>query len=231
MEDFEYLKNVYIAHRGIYNNIDIIENTLEAFSKAIDKKIPIEFDIRMLKDGTLVVFHDKSLKRLAKCDKDVSEFNISNLKTITLCNNRSRIPSFNDVLNLVNGEVLVDIELKDTKHPFKLIKNVINILDLYNGKFIIKSFNPFYMLLIRIYRKAYIRGLLIDKKAVKIPLSLFVSKPNFICCDKDIINNRKIQSYIKRNGCLLYCYNVKDKKEASSLNADGFIIDENIKRY
>lgn len=230
MEDFEYLKNVYIAHRGIYNNIDIMENTLEAFSKAIDKKIPIEFDIRMLKDGTLVVFHDKSLKRLAKCNKNIADFNINNLNTITLCNNKSKIPNFNDVLNLVNGEVLLDIELKDTKHPFKLIKNVINILDLYNGKFIIKAFNPFYMLLIRICRKAYIRGLLIDKKTVKVPLSLLVSKPNFICCDKDIINNKRIQGYIKRHNCLLYCYNVKDRKEAKLLNADGFIMDENIKR-
>ena len=46
----EDLKGLYIAHRGIQND-DTIENTIPAFSFAISKKIPIEFDIHILKDG------------------------------------------------------------------------------------------------------------------------------------------------------------------------------------
>lgn len=230
MKSFKYFKKLYITHRGIYNNIDTMENSMEAFSIAINQNMPIEFDVRMLKDETLIIFHDKSLKRLTKCVKYVSNLKIDDLVNITLGGTKSKIPLLSDVLKLVDGKVLLDIELKGQKHSFKFIRNIINVLDCYKGKFIVKSFNPLYMLLIRLYRKEYFRGLLLNKTSLRMPLNLYIVKPDFICCDKNLISNNKIQNYIIKHSCLLFCYNVKNKEEAKSLNSDGFIIDGNIKK-
>lgn len=50
------LNNVFFAHRGIHNNIDIPENSIIAFKLALNKNIPIELDVQLLKDDNIVVF-------------------------------------------------------------------------------------------------------------------------------------------------------------------------------
>ena len=54
-----------IAHRGLFDNINIVENTLASFNNAIDNDYAIELDVVMSKDHEAVVFHDYDLKRLA----------------------------------------------------------------------------------------------------------------------------------------------------------------------
>ena len=59
------LKNKIIAHRGVFDNEKVVENTLESFKKAIHYHYPIELDVQLTKDNYLVVFHDESLRRLS----------------------------------------------------------------------------------------------------------------------------------------------------------------------
>ena len=47
------LYGIKIAHRGLFNNIDVPENSFLAFKRAIDKNIPIELDVRLTKDNIL----------------------------------------------------------------------------------------------------------------------------------------------------------------------------------
>ena len=68
------LKNKVIAHRGIHNNKTVPENSIKAFEKAIKRKIPIELDVHILKDNTLVVFHDDNLKRMTHIDKKIRDY-------------------------------------------------------------------------------------------------------------------------------------------------------------
>ncbi|MCK7487904.1 MAG: hypothetical protein MZU97_22255 [Bacillus subtilis] len=37
------------------------ENSLEAFRRAVERGFAIEFDVNLLRDGTLVVFHDGAI--------------------------------------------------------------------------------------------------------------------------------------------------------------------------
>ena len=69
-----FLKNKYIAHRGLHNN-NRPENSLLAFKRAIDNDYIIEFDVHLTKDNKVVVFPDSNLKRMTKVDKKISEFN------------------------------------------------------------------------------------------------------------------------------------------------------------
>ena len=40
-------KFIFIAHRGIYNNLNIPENSMKSFKRAINSNISIELDIHL----------------------------------------------------------------------------------------------------------------------------------------------------------------------------------------
>ena len=124
MKKVDILKDIQIAHRGIFNNEDVIENTKEAFILAMDNDYPVEFDVQMLKDGTLVVFHDSNIKRLTNVKKRVNRLTLKDIDYIKLKDTNSKIPLFDDILKIVDGKVLVDVELKESKHPLKFLKKV-----------------------------------------------------------------------------------------------------------
>ncbi len=57
----EWLINLPVAHRGLHdNNINIPENSIAAFKKAIENGYAIELDIHSMADGGLAVFHDET---------------------------------------------------------------------------------------------------------------------------------------------------------------------------
>jgi glycerophosphoryl diester phosphodiesterase len=56
-----------IAHRGLYDrSAGVPENSLAAFGRAIDAGYACEFDVRLLADGRLAVFHDSDLRRMTR---------------------------------------------------------------------------------------------------------------------------------------------------------------------
>ena len=55
------LLNIY-AHRGLFDNKKIVENTISAFKRALLDNFNIELDIRVTKDNKIVVFHDNNIK-------------------------------------------------------------------------------------------------------------------------------------------------------------------------
>ena len=67
------VKNNIIAHRGMFNNKDIPENSYLAFKKAIENNYDFELDVQITADNKLVVFHDYNLKRMCKADINVQE--------------------------------------------------------------------------------------------------------------------------------------------------------------
>jgi glycerophosphoryl diester phosphodiesterase len=67
-----------IAHRGASAHAP--ENTIAAFRRAIDDGADgIEFDVRLTKDGQVVVFHDRKLKRTAGCEGQVVDLTLEEL--------------------------------------------------------------------------------------------------------------------------------------------------------
>ncbi len=201
MENIEFLKERKIAHRGLFDNIKVPENSIESFSRAIKRNNIIELDLHLTKDNKVVVFHDDNLKRMTGIDKKINDVNYDEIKNVNLLNTKYKIPLFSDVIKFVNGKVPLIIELKTDNRVGKLEKEVVKILDNYDGLFVIKSFNPFIVNWFRIHRPNYIRGLLINKNLSDFMkyIYIFISKPDFLSCHYSILKDKIIRKYKKRN--------------------------------
>lgn len=161
MGSCEFLNHSIIAHRGIYNNITIYENTLESIMYAVKNNIIVEFDIRMTKDNQIIVFHDEEGSRLLKLKDKISSLTKEEIDFIS----HYHIPTLVSVLDCINGVVPIVIEVKEDN---KIIREeLIKILKKYKGKVAIQSF---IYDAVKFYRKkGYITGLLVgDNKNYKL---------------------------------------------------------------
>ena len=81
-----------IAHRGLHDELTP-ENSLSAFSRAVKAGFPIELDVRPIDDGSVVVFHDDSIKRMTNRDGYVCKLSKADLDEIRLAGSDERIPT------------------------------------------------------------------------------------------------------------------------------------------
>ena len=131
----------YIAHRGLHNTENgIAENSFSAYGEAIKAKLPIEIDIRLSSDGEVVVFHDDTLQRVCGIDKKVIDLSLRELRELQLSGTEDTIPTFRQVLELVDGSVPLLIEIKTVgKRNLELCENTWAILKDYKGKYAVKG--------------------------------------------------------------------------------------------
>lgn len=216
-----------IAHRGIHNEA-IPENSMKAFSLALKKNIPIEFDVHILKDKNIVVFHDDNLKRMTNKDKFIKECTYEEIKNLKLKNTNENIPLLIDVLNLVNGKVLLDIELKMDVQDHSLENELIKILKDYNGEVILKSFDYKKVLYLKKHTN-YKVGLLIKRMngfkdfiIRNINFNIII-KPDFLACSKKMLDCRSVKQFKKD----IYIWTIKNKDEIKLYKAD-YYISENV---
>lgn len=202
--------NTLIAHRGLFNNDKgVIENTIQAFEKAIEYKYIIELDVHSISDNIIVVFHDDNLKRLTGIDKKIKECTYNELRKIRLNNTDSYIPTLEEVLQLVDGKVPILIELKYNKFVGVLEKELMKILSKYTGEYAIQSFNPLSIIWFRIKHPHILRGQIVsDFKYQKInPVKSYLltkmcfnifSQPNYISFNIHDVELDKIESFKKK---------------------------------
>lgn len=99
------------AHRGA--SIDAPENTLAAFSKALEYGADgIELDCYRAKDGRIVVIHDDTLDRTTDSTGPVKERTSAELREVD-AGNGEYVPTLDEVLALASGKMRVNIEIKD----------------------------------------------------------------------------------------------------------------------
>ena len=211
--------NLFFAHRGVHNNIDIPENSIKAFKQALKKNLNIELDIQLTKDNELVIFHDDNLKRMTNVDKNLNELTYSEIKKLKLLNTNQTIPTLKEVLNIVNGKVILDIEIKNTNKIDIVCKKLIDELTNYKGIFLIKSFNPKIVNWFKKHKPEYIRGLLIKDNLYNKFIGKIIIRhcnPNFLAISKKFINKYGIKSYLKEYPILIWT--LLNKKEINKYN-------------
>ena len=208
--------NNKIAHRGVFDNVKIPENSLASFKKALKYNYAIELDIHLTKDNVLVVIHDDNLKRMTGKDIIVEETNYNEIKKLKLLDTNEHIPTLDEVLDLVNNKVLLDIEIKGTK-KIKEITNILkNKLSNYNN-YVLKSFNPRIVRSLKKNINAEV-GYLIgnEHKLLSNILVIKYSKADFLSISKKLLNTKKFQKL--KNKYQLLIWTIKDKNEIKDKN-------------
>lgn len=195
-----------IAHRGLHDKTSP-ENSISAFEKAIEAGYPIELDVQMISDGTVVVFHDSSLSRLTDNDGYLKFLTKTDLEYLSLKDSDEKIPTFQQVLEVVDGKVPLLIEIKNEGKVGELEKNVLELLQNYKGEYAIQSFNPF--VLEYFYKHApeiprgQLAGYLKDTKLTffkkfalkRMLLNKKISHPDFISYEAKHLPNRFIRKF------------------------------------
>ena len=135
-------KPIVIGHRGAMGYET--ENTIASIQKALDLKVDgIEIDVFKCKSGEIVVFHDLELDRLTDGNGSIEEKTFDELQQLTVQGDH-KIPLLKDVMNLINGQCMVNIELKGT-NTANAVSKIVNMyveFDMFAEEdIIISSFN------------------------------------------------------------------------------------------
>lgn len=183
MRNVEFLNHSIIAHRGIYNNITIYENSMDSIMYAVKNNLIVEIDIRLTKDNQIIVFHDEDASRMLKLKDKISSLTKDEIDYLS----PYHIPTLKEVLDSINGKVPIVIEVKEDN---KIIRNeLVKILNKYNGKYVIQSF--IYDAIKYYKKKKFVCGLIVsDKKNIRLldkNLDL-----DFFNIKYDIVDVRKI---------------------------------------
>jgi len=137
------------AHRGLHNKVDLPENSMAAILAAAKAGHGIEIDIHTTKDGSVVVFHDGSLKRMTGKDGKTKDLTASELDEYKLMGTDEKIPTYQQVideLNKLEKQPTLLVEFKNwdmtDKNLDKAINPVLKASEQYKGSVAYQSFNP-----------------------------------------------------------------------------------------
>ena len=218
-----WVVNKPIAHRGLHNNKDIVENSKSSFENAIENNFSIELDVRATKDDVPIIFHDDKLSRLTGAKGYVSNSNYDEIKDLKLLSTDDNILTLEDALKLVDGRVPLLIEIKNNFKVGALEKNVLKLLKDYKGEFAIQSFNYQTVEWFKNNAPHILRGLLASfyigekvdfsyrwhsKRLTYVP----VCEPHFIHYDIKNLPNRFVKKKEIKKLPLL-AYTIKSEKE------------------
>ncbi len=103
------------AHRGDWRNAP--ENSIHALRLSLEMGVDImETDVRMTKDGVLVLMHDETINRTTSGKGKVSEVTWDSLQRVTLRQGhggptQERVPTFEEFMDSVKGKpILINLD-------------------------------------------------------------------------------------------------------------------------
>ncbi len=177
---------VVLGHRGGRGEGWPAENTLEAFSRAIDEGADgVELDVRLTSDGVAIVFHDTTLAR-ATGGTDVRAVGRVTYDGLPKIAGGLRIPRLVDVLDALRGRV-VNVEIKADVAPLSMLGNVPDrvllvrtaaaaVRDTRHSDVVFSSFDPLSVVALAAAAPQVPRAILVGMKtpraAVLLPLAL-----------------------------------------------------------
>lgn len=231
--DMSALMDKSVAHRGYFDNqAGIPENSLASFEAAIEKGFVIELDIQLSSDGVAMVFHDADLERVCGVEGKIWEYTAAELKEMKLMGTEETIPTFEETLALVDGQVPLLVEYKMDKPDTAVCAAGQALLDKYNGAYAIQCFDPRALLWYKKNAPQVARGQLAEKfwekeeyegKALYLVLTYMLTnvatRPDFISY-KAIHKDNLSLNICRMLGAKTACYTLKSEEEFNYVNGD-----------
>ena len=213
-----------IAHRGVFDNQKIPENSIASFKKALLFSYAIELDVQLTKDNVLVVFHDDSLERMTHKNGFVQEKTYAELQKLSLLNTKEKIPTLKEVLNLVHGKVFLDIEIKPTKRIVETCNILLSELSHYSN-YSLKSFHPKIVRYLRVHYPQVQVGYLISNHyqnrfyqwSLASYFMIHYSKAEFLSIHKKLMKTKKFQKLKRKYPISVWTVKTKEEMKDSSI--------------
>ena len=235
-EQREIVQNRYFAHRGLYDSAaGIPENSLAAFRRAAEHGYGVELDVRMTRDGVLVIAHDANLLRMTGADLVVEECDYEELAALRLEDTDEGVPLFSDALDILfRAKVPVIVEIKATAKGRRgaVCSAVLSELDSRDGRYCVESFDPLIVRWFRLHAPDVMRGQLTAQRwtldtdgfsafAASRVLYNFLGRPQFIAHREG--NKSRAVRLAERMGAVRVCWTVWDFGQED--NADAIIFE------
>ena len=217
-----------IGHRGARGHI--AENTLPSISKAINLGVDgVEIDVFRCASGELVVFHDKTLEKLTNASGYIEQLDLDSIRNIKVLDHYT-IPTLDEVLDLIDGRILLNIELKGTQTALitnQLLQRYFEETKWSPDKIIISSFNweeleIFYQANSNVPIAILTEDDPLDAIAIGKKLNAIAINPDYKSLDKNNIEK------IKKAGFKIYPWTVNTHENIINLidlSIDGIITD------
>jgi len=129
-------KYMVTAHRG--DSARALENTLPAIEKAIESGADcIEIDVRRTKDLELVLLHDASLERTTGLKGNIWDYEYHQIQHLDAGSwfddafSGTPIPTLRQALEICQGKIIVNIEIKDGNNNEGIEKQTIELIQAY----------------------------------------------------------------------------------------------------
>ncbi|MBQ7455866.1 MAG: glycerophosphodiester phosphodiesterase [Clostridia bacterium] len=223
------------AHRGLHDKAaHVPENSLPAFSRAVRAGYGIELDVRLTRDHVLVVHHDETLERSCGDKRRVCDVPLAELQKLPLFATSEHVPTLDEVLDLVDGQVPLIVELKTDFYQKLLPSDVYERLRRYKGVYCVESFDP---MAVRWFRKnapkvvrgqlamtSDLKGLPFADKVKRVLLGWllidFLGRPDFIAYDYEGDSNPSFRFVVKVFRPLLAAWTVRDEETCRALRQE-----------
>ena len=217
-----------IGHRGAMGLLP--ENTLSSIELAINLGCDAaEIDVFKCESGELVVFHDKTLEKLTNATGYIEALDIDSIQKIEVLEGYT-IPTLNEVLDLIQGRIFINIELKGSQTAIKTNEILNNYLknNLWSSdKFLISSFDWDELKIFRkVNQKVPVAVITEDDPLDAIPVALEL---NAVAINPDYktLNSTNIKK-IKEKKLKIYPWTVNEIDDINMMidfQVDGIITD------
>ena len=218
-----------IGHRGAKGHI--AENTLESIQKAINLGVDgVEIDVFRCASGEIVVFHDKKLDRLTNSAGFIEEMTIDALNNV-LVEGKYKIPTLEEVLTLIDGNILLNVELKGkntAKKTALILEKFVSNTKWESNQLIVSSFDWDELIIFKNENTDIPIGILNDKNTlnevldIAMKLDAVAIHPNFSSLNQEVVNT------IHDSGFKIYSWTINAPEEidkAITFGIDGIITD------
>lgn len=218
-----------IAHRG--DTKAALENTLPAVDSALKLGVDgIEVDLRITRDGHVVVFHDDDLQRLAGRPEGIEDLGLSDIRKVFL-KSGALIPTLEELLDLTRDRCLLNLELKAARHwSGALVASVVRILKDFHlsESILISSFQPIFLWRMKRLAPDLARGYLFESKMFLHRFLMPLVNPSSVNPPLKYVDSKLIETQHGR-GRRVFVWTVndgEDMKRLIDLGIDGLITDE-----
>lgn len=224
LRDFEY------AHRGLHSD-SVGENSPAGFAGAIARGMGIECDVQETRDGRAMVFHDWTLERLTGETGPVAERDAAQLERLSLSIGGDVVPTLEDVLAQVGGQVplLIEVKSKRGKNPSRLCRAVDKALRGYKGAVAVMSFDPRVPNWFKRHTPDLVRGLVMTETGkgealgpLQRRFALWHARPQFLAYDvRDLPSAFASEQRLRGFPLLTWTVRSPELRTVAALHADA----------